>query len=111
MKKRRREATFFLGDPRGERPRASCLFSLLGHALHACTTGAVASTPPVLRGAGVCVGLRGRSGLGVWVARPRGGGASKAAGIPPFLRRRSGGGGEGKARRRLTDFYPLAASC
>jgi hypothetical protein len=48
-----------------------------------------------------------RSGLGVWVASPRGSGASKAAGASPFLetaqRRRLGGAG---ARRGLTDFHP-----
>jgi hypothetical protein len=60
--------------------------------------------PPALRGR--CALGQTRSGLGVWVARPRGSGASKAAGVLPFRRRSGGGWGRGKAMRRLTDFDP-----
>jgi hypothetical protein len=61
--------------------------------------------PPALRGR--CALGQTRSGLGVRVARTRGSGASKAAGVLPFLRWRSGDGwGRGEAMRGLTDFDP-----
>jgi hypothetical protein len=69
---------------------------LLGHAIRVCTLGW--PPPALLRGRRALALGQTRSGLGVWVASPRGIGASKAAGVPPFLRRRSGGGwrrGEG----------------
>jgi hypothetical protein len=84
------------GTNREERAEVTRFMSvpLVGHALHVRATGAAASCA-----AGpVCVGPN-----PIWP-----GGASKAAGVPPFLaaaqRRRLGEGG--KAMRRLTDFDP-----
>jgi hypothetical protein len=58
-----------------------------------CSYLALERPPPALRGRRCALGQT-RSALGIWVARPRGSGASKAAGIPPFLaaaQRRQGG--------------------
>jgi hypothetical protein len=77
--------------PNEQRPRDSCLCRCSAMRFMSVSLGW--SPAPALRGR--CALGQTRSGLGVWVVRPRGSGASKAAGVLPFLRRRSGGGGRG----------------
>jgi hypothetical protein len=82
-----------------------------GHAIQVCGTGAVASCATRR-----CALGQTRTGLAVWVVRPRGCGAAKTAGsapLAPFLaaaRRRLGGGGGGEWRG-LTDFDPPRRLC
>jgi hypothetical protein len=63
-----------------QRPRASCLCRC---SATRCMSVPLGRSPPALRGR--CALGQTRSGLGVWVARPRGSGASKAAAVLPCL--------------------------
>jgi hypothetical protein len=89
--------------PCGQRPRAPSLCRCSATRFMSVPLG----RPPPSCAPGRFVLGQTRSGLGVWVASPRGSGASKAAGISSLLataqRRRLGAG---EARRRPTDFYP-----